>query len=100
MKATEIVQEIINGTFTQDEIASFYTAYKTKYDLHKQQANAIALSTIKVGAVGKITNIRPIKWNGVEVQVIKINKKKIEVKETNKEHAWPFSIPATCFIPN
>lgn len=100
MKAEEIVKAIIEGSFTRDEIDSFYAAYKTASGLQRERANAIAMSSVRIGAIGKITNIKPAKWNGVEVEVIKINKKRIEVKETGKEHAWPFTIPATCFIPN
>lgn len=100
MKAEEIVKAIIEGSFTKDEIDSFYRAYKTAETMRRERDSAIALSKIRVGAVGKIANIRPAKWVGVEVEVTKINKKRIEVKETNKEHAWPFTIPAICFIPN
>lgn len=99
MKAEEIVKAIIEGNFSKDEINSFYNAYKTAERMRRDRDSAIALSTIKIGTKGKITNIRPVKWNGVEVEVTKINKKRIEVKELNKEHAWPFTIPATCFVP-
>lgn len=100
MKAEEIVKEIIEGNFSREEIDSFYQAYKTASSLQRAKAGAIALSSLKVGAVGKITNVRPAKWNGVEVVITKINKKRIEVKEIGKEFLPSFTIPATCFIPS
>lgn len=100
MKAEEIVKEIISGQFSKDEINSFYNAYKTASNLQRERDNALALSKITIGTIGKITGIKPAKWNGVEVEVTKINKKRIEVKETGKEFSWPFTIPANCLIPN
>lgn len=99
MKAEEIVKTIIEGSYTKEEIDSFYNAYKTASTLQRERANAIAMSSVRVGTIGKMTNIKPAKWIGVEVIVTKINKKRIEVKETNKDFPYPFTIPATCFIP-
>lgn len=100
MKAEEIVKEIINGQFTKDEIDSFYIAYKTAEQMRREKDSALVIASVKVGDVGKIQGIRPVKWNGVEVEVLKIDKKRIQVRETGNEFAYPFRIPASCFVPN
>lgn len=96
MTAEQIVTEIITGKFTKEELTAIYNAYSTAAKLNKEQTNALAMASMKVGAEGILKGISPKKWNGVKVIITKINQKRVEVREANKEFSYPFTVPAQC----
>lgn len=99
MKATEIVEAIVNGNFTAAEINSFYQAYKSASKLQRSRQTAMAMATLTKGMKGKLINIRPKHLIGTEVEIVAIKQTRITVKDVNSksDFSYPYTIPAVCF---
>lgn len=96
MTGKEIANEILTSNLSQEDLKSIFNAYSSAHKLNREREKAVALASVRVGMEGKLKNIRPKSYIGRKVVVTKVNRSRIEVKETGDGYRPVFTVPANC----
>lgn len=106
MKVDTLIETIVKGTYSDEELASISNAVRTAQDLVKQRRSAILKATLKVGDKVTLSGLSPKGLNGLTATVIGIAKSKVKVEMPTDYRAGRFSgakgvgVPLTCVIKN
>lgn len=99
MKANEIATAIIDGNFGIAEINIIINAVKEAQRLSRAKASAMAVTSMKVGATGVLTGLRPKHINGTKVKVLEVKRSRVSVQEVgNNSFSGRYTVPAQCII--
>ena len=75
-----IIEQIINGNFTSEELRRISKAVHEKFLLVRKQESALKVFTLSVGQRVKISGIRPKKYNGTTGELVEIKGKRVTVQ--------------------
>lgn len=104
MKAETIIENIIDGNYSVDSLASIADAVRTAQDLIKQQTAAKMKATLKIGDKVKLTGLRPKTINGLVATVVGMRQTRVNVDMPDDYNAGRWSgvkgvrVPLSCVV--
>ena len=106
MTANELIQEIANGIFTDEEVKTLWEAVKEAHRATRERSVRSLRFTLKSGDYALIQNIRPKGLNGLKVKIENINKTSADVTlpevlpfSVRQRAGGPARIPLACLTP-
>lgn len=79
MKNKEIIENIINGNYSSEELTDIAQAVRSAQELVKQQKAAIMKATLKPGDNVELFGLSPKSINGLIATVVAVKKARVSV---------------------
>lgn len=99
MKATEVIQAIVSGNYSEADLRSINSAVRSAMDIAKQQKVAVMKATLKAGDKVILSGLSPKAINGLTAEVVEVNRAKATVNMPTDFRAGRWSGAKSVRVP-
>lgn len=95
--ANEIATDILTSNLSTEDMNVIISAINNARRLNRQKNSAVAMASMRVGAIGKLQNLSPKSLNGTKVEIKEIKRTRVTVQEVdNPTWGGRYTVPASC----